>query len=78
MQPPSTTPAPNNTTNNPRTAIFFLFPGRPAPQKITLKSQLSEKAAPLPRFIAHPQSPSCVLLQECRSATLAGPDQKTT
>jgi hypothetical protein len=48
------------------------------PQKITLKSQLSEKAAPLPRFIAHPQSPSCVLLQECRSATLADPDQKTT
>ena len=58
----------------------FLSLSRPPwrPQKITRKSQLSEKAAPLPRFIAHPQSPSCVLLQECRSATLAGQDQKTT
>src|SRR5262249_12680512 len=78
MQPPSTTATPNRTTDNPRTAILYLFPGRHiAAAHVAFTRQLTEKIMRLPRFPACPQSPSCVLLQECRSATKL-PDHKTT
>src|SRR6476660_10352884 len=70
IQPPSTTATPNRTTNNPCTAIFYLFPGRHiAAAHVAFTRQLTEKITRLPWFPACPLSPSCVLLQECRSAT---------
>jgi hypothetical protein len=62
MQPPSTRPAPNRTTNNPLAAIFFLIsvPGRQfGAAAIRLWLQLTEKTPALLSFPACPQSPSC-------------------
>src|SRR6185369_2311796 len=68
MQPPSTTATPNRTTDNPRAAIFRLFPGRHiAAAHVAFTRQLTEKITRLPWFPAfHSHLPvSC-----CRNAAV--------
>src|ERR1022692_4478518 len=56
MQPPSRTPTPNSATNNPLAAISSSFPDvSPGDRIKTIRPQLTEKSAPLPRFPAFPQ-----------------------
>jgi hypothetical protein len=68
MQPPSRTPTPNSATNNPLAAISSSFPDvSPGDRIKTIRPQLTEKSAPLPRFPAFPQQLAAIC---CTNAAL--------
>ena len=70
MQPPSTTAMPNRTTDNPLNRHLPSLSRSPHSGRTRcFHKALTEKTTRLPWFPACPQSPSCVLWQECRSAT---------